>query len=84
MKASTPPELPNVKLSAGADVRLLMEGETATMIHCTLPPHQINRAIVHATVSEFWYLLEGHGEIWRDDGLESCVTTISGKWQPTT
>jgi hypothetical protein len=47
------------------------------MIHCTVPPHQANRATVHATVSEFWYVLEGHGEIWRDNGLESCVTTTS-------
>jgi len=76
MKATSLPEQPDVKSPAGADVRFLMEGETGTMIHCTLPPHQINRAIVHATVSEFWYVLEGHGEIWRDDGLESCVTTL--------
>jgi mannose-6-phosphate isomerase-like protein (cupin superfamily) len=76
MKATTLPDQPVVKSPAGADVRFLMEGEKGTMIHCTLPPHQINRAIVHATVSEFWYALEGHGEIWRDDGLESSVTTL--------
>jgi mannose-6-phosphate isomerase-like protein (cupin superfamily) len=46
------------------------------MIHSTVPPYQINKATVHATVHEFWYVLEGHGEIWRDDGLESCVTDL--------
>lgn len=76
MKATTLPDQPDVKSLAGADIRFLMEGEQGTMIHCTLPPHQINRAIVHATVSEFWYVLEGHGEIWRDDGLESSVTAL--------
>jgi hypothetical protein len=30
-----------------------MDGETGNMIHCTVPPHQINKATVHATVSEF-------------------------------
>jgi mannose-6-phosphate isomerase-like protein (cupin superfamily) len=76
MKTTTLPEQPDAKSPAGASVRFLMNGETGTMIHCTLPPHQINKAIVHATVSEFWYVLEGHGEIWRDDGLESAVTTL--------
>jgi len=46
------------------------------MIHCTVPPHQTNRAAVHATVSEFWFVLDGHGEIWRDDGSESKVTAL--------
>jgi mannose-6-phosphate isomerase-like protein (cupin superfamily) len=27
-------------------------------------------------VSEFWYVLEGHGEIWRDDGKESNITVL--------
>jgi mannose-6-phosphate isomerase-like protein (cupin superfamily) len=76
VKATTLPAQPDAKSPAGADIRFLMAGEMATMIHCTLPPHQTNRAIVHATVSEFWYVLEGHGEIWRDDGLESCVTAL--------
>ena len=76
MKATVLPEQPDAKSPAGADVRFLLEGETGTMIHCTLPPHQTNRTIVHATVSEFWYVLEGHGEIWRDDGLESSVTAL--------
>jgi mannose-6-phosphate isomerase-like protein (cupin superfamily) len=47
------------------------------MIHSTVPPHQINRGTVHSTVSEFWYILEGHGEIWRDDGVGSSVTVLA-------
>ena len=42
----------------------------------TVPAHQINKATVHATVSEFWYVLEGHGEIWRDDGSDNRVTAL--------
>jgi mannose-6-phosphate isomerase-like protein (cupin superfamily) len=53
-----------------------MDGETGNMIHSTVPPHQINKATVHATVSEFWYILEGHGQIWRDDGVESGVVDL--------
>ena len=46
------------------------------MIHSTVPPHQINRASLHATVSEFWYVLTGHGEIWRDAGSEGAGTPL--------
>ena len=76
MKTTMLPENPNTKSPAGADIRFLMDGKTGGMTHCTLPPHQVNKAIVHATVSEFWYVLEGHGEIWRDDGTESGITAL--------
>ena len=61
---------------AGADVRLLMDGPAGNMIHSTVPPHQVNRATVHATVSEFWYVLEGAGEIWRRDAAEERITPL--------
>jgi mannose-6-phosphate isomerase-like protein (cupin superfamily) len=69
MKTTMLPEFPDAKSPAGADIRFIM-------IHSTVPPHQVNKATVHATVSEFWYVLEGHGEIWRDDGVESCITAL--------
>lgn len=76
MKTTMLPERPEDKSPAGADIRYLMDGPTGNMIHSTVPPHQINKATVHATVSEFWYILEGHGQIWRDDGNESGVTDL--------
>jgi mannose-6-phosphate isomerase-like protein (cupin superfamily) len=76
MKTTLVPEKPDAKSPAGADIRYLMDGETGGMIHSTVPAHQINRATVHATVSEFWYVLEGHGEIWRDDGKESSIAVL--------
>lgn len=60
----------------GAHIRFLMYGATGNMIHSTVPPHQTNRATVHTTVSEFWFILEGHGEIWRDDGVDSGVSRL--------
>lgn len=76
MKTVLLPIQAEAKSPAGADIRYLIGGKTGNMIHSTVPPHQINRATVHATVSEFWYVLEGQGEIWRDDGLESNVTEL--------
>jgi mannose-6-phosphate isomerase-like protein (cupin superfamily) len=76
MKTTLLPEKPDAKSPAGADIRFLMDGETGNMIHSTVPPRQVNRATVHATVNEFWYVLEGQGEIWRDNGVESSVTDL--------
>jgi len=76
MKTKMLPEYPEARSPAGAEIRFLMESQGGNMIHSTVPPRQINRATVHATVSEFWYVLEGHGEIWRDDGVESGVTAL--------
>jgi mannose-6-phosphate isomerase-like protein (cupin superfamily) len=69
-------EHPEATSPAGADIRFLVAGSNGNMIHSTVPPHQVNRATVHATVSEIWYVLAGHGEIWRDDGTESGVTEL--------
>ena len=77
MKTTKLSDLPNAKSPAGADIRFLMDGGTGNMIHSTVPPHQINKATVHATVSEFWYILEGYGEIWRDNGNVSAVTVLA-------
>ena len=49
------PETPDARSPAGAEIRYLMEGTTGNMIHSTVPPGQVNRATVHATVSEFWH-----------------------------
>jgi mannose-6-phosphate isomerase-like protein (cupin superfamily) len=55
------PEAPDARSPAGAEIRSLMEGATGNMIHSTVPPGQVNRATVHATVSEFWHVLSGAG-----------------------
>lgn len=61
MKTKILPDHPDAKSPAGADIRYLMDGETGGMIHSTVPPHQINKATVHATVSEFWYIFRRTG-----------------------
>ena len=76
MKTTTLPEQPDARSPAGADIRFIMDGVTGNMIHSTVPPHQINKATIHKTVNEFWHILEGQGEIWRDNGSESSVTLL--------
>ena len=76
MKETSLPLDPDARSPAGADIRFIMDGTTGNMIHSTVPPGQINRATVHETVSEFWYILGGEGEIWRRDGTEERVTSL--------
>ncbi|MFK5980320.1 MAG: cupin domain-containing protein [Rhizobiaceae bacterium] len=76
MKETTLPETADAKSPAGADIRFIMDGTTGNMIHACVPPHQVNRATIHGTVSEFWYVLEGHGEIWRRDCTSEKVTEL--------
>ena len=77
MKETVLPEVPDAKSPAGADIRFIMDGTTGNMIHSTVPPGQINRSTVHRSVSEFWYVLEGEGEIWRRDEREERVTSLA-------
>ncbi len=70
------PFAPDARSPAGAEIRYLMEGETGNMIHSIVPPGQVNRATVHATVSEFWYVLSGEGQIWRRDGAGEETTVL--------
>jgi mannose-6-phosphate isomerase-like protein (cupin superfamily) len=76
MKTTMLPEESDTKSPAGADIRFLMDGKTGDMINSTVLLRQINKATVHATVSEFWYVLEGHGEIWRADSKESNIIVL--------
>lgn len=76
MQETQLPIAPDAKSPAGADIRFIMNGTTGNMIHSTVPSGQINRATVHQTVSEFWYILEGNGEIWRKDGTKERVTSL--------
>ena len=79
MKTTYLPEKPDDKSPAGAEIRYLMSGDRGNMIHSTVPAYQVNRATVHATVSEFWYILEGNGEIWREEeGVSSVVELTPG------
>jgi mannose-6-phosphate isomerase-like protein (cupin superfamily) len=75
MQTRSFPSAPDGRSPAGAEIRYLLDGETGTMIHSTVPPGQVNRATVHATVSEFWHVLSGEGQIWRrdDTGEETTV-----------
>jgi mannose-6-phosphate isomerase-like protein (cupin superfamily) len=77
MKTRSFPSAPDGRSPAGAEIRFLIEGETGNMIHSTVLPGQVNRATVHGTVSEFWHVLSGEGQIWRRDRTAEETTLLT-------
>ena len=66
----------------GSEIRFLADarhGATrASVVEVTLPAGQVSRPVYHRTVEEFWYILEGRGQVWRcppDDAATSCLPT---------
>ena len=53
----------------GSEVRLLIDhrhhAERASLCEVTLGAGQVSRPVWHRHVEEIWYVLEGHGQVWR-------------------
>lgn len=63
-----------------SEIRLLGALEKGGLAHCTLRPGECSGAVRHRTVHEIWYVLEGHGELWRaaPDGQEEIALLWPG------
>lgn len=61
---------------AGAEVRVLMGNPLGGIAHCTLKDMKISKPVRHKTVSEFWHVLSGKGEIWRKENNQELVTRL--------
>jgi mannose-6-phosphate isomerase-like protein (cupin superfamily) len=77
MQTRSFPSTPDGRSPAGAEIRHLIDGETGSMIHSTVLPGQVNRATVHATVSEFWHVISGEGQLWRRDATGEETTVLA-------
>ncbi|WP_220131241.1 cupin domain-containing protein [Streptomyces sp. PT12] len=72
-------EAPHVTAPDGAAVRPLCALPGASFAHFELAPHQVTQAVSHATVEEIWYVIAGHGHIWRrQDGREETTALTPG------
>jgi mannose-6-phosphate isomerase-like protein (cupin superfamily) len=49
----------------GAEIRVLVSVPRASMVHCSLAPGRVTRAVQHRTVEEVWYCVSGTGQLWR-------------------
>jgi mannose-6-phosphate isomerase-like protein (cupin superfamily) len=60
----------------GSQIRLLPQLRGGSMVHCSLLPGAVTRAVRHRSVEELWYVLAGEGQLWRSDGLTEHVTSL--------
>jgi len=51
----------------GSEIRLLSGADRGSLAHCTLHPGRGSSPVRHRTVYEIWYVVAGHGELWRSD-----------------
>jgi mannose-6-phosphate isomerase-like protein (cupin superfamily) len=49
----------------GSEIRQLVQVDRASLVHCTLRPGQVTRAVQHRTVEEVWFCTGGAGQVWR-------------------
>ena len=72
-------DAPDAYAPDGSEIRLLQAIKGGSMVHCTLPPGAVSKAIKHRTVAEMWYCISGAGEVWRKlSEVESVVNFTPG------
>ena len=70
----TLPPQPDVLAPDGSQVRVLLRLAGGSMAHFQLDPGQTSVAVAHRGVEELWYVVSGHGEMWRRQaGREETV-----------
>ncbi len=63
----------------GSHVRVLLRLGGGSMAHFALDPDQVTRPVAHHSVDEIWYVISGHGEMWRrQPGHEETVPLRPG------
>ncbi len=72
-------DAPVVTAPDGSAVRVLAATGRGSTALFTLPPQAIAHAVAHRTVEEIWYVLAGHGRLWRRlGGAEGTVALRPG------
>ena len=77
MQTETLPTEPTALAPDGSQIRELVAVKGGSLVHCLLPPGAASRAVVHATVEEVWYVVEGRGEVWRADETGESVVDLA-------
>ncbi len=71
--ASLPPAY-DLLAPDGSEIRLLVQVNAGSLVHCTLQPGAVTQAIQHRSVEEVWYCLAGSGQLWRSANRADDVT----------
>lgn len=73
------PVEPTVRAPDGSDVRVLLGLRGGSMAHFHLAAGTAAKAVMHRSVEELWFVIEGRGEMWRKQGQrEEVVSLVPG------
>ncbi|MGH7046464.1 MAG: cupin domain-containing protein [Stellaceae bacterium] len=61
----------------GSEVRVLCGLSRGGLALFSLPPQAVSKAVAHRTVEEVWYVIAGHGRMWRKLGAEEEIVTLA-------
>jgi mannose-6-phosphate isomerase-like protein (cupin superfamily) len=61
----------------GSRVHVLLGLSGGTMARFELPAGQVSIAVEHRTVEEIWFVLSGHGQMWRRLGDQDEVVDLA-------
>jgi mannose-6-phosphate isomerase-like protein (cupin superfamily) len=61
----------------GSTVRVLTRTQRASVVHISLAPGAISRAVRHQSVEEIWYCLQGCGQLWRSNDAGSRTDALA-------
>ena len=68
---------PDATAPDGSEVRLLAIAPRGSMAHFRLLPGQVSQAVAHHTVEELWFIVKGHGRMWRKSAGAEEITGLS-------
>ena len=67
---------PDVIAPDGSEVRILCGAAGGSMAVFSLPANTVARAVAHRNVVEIWYVISGHGRMWRRLDARSEVVDL--------
>jgi len=60
----------------GSEVRVLCQLSRGGVAIFSLPPNTVSKAVAHRTVEEVWYVIAGHGRMWRKLGGQEEIVEL--------
>jgi mannose-6-phosphate isomerase-like protein (cupin superfamily) len=75
-EAKRAPATPDAIAPDGSEVRILAGLSRGGLALFSLPPGAVARAVAHRSVEELWYVVAGHGRLWRKLGQEEAVVSL--------
>ena len=70
------PADPTSVAADGSDVRVLLALAGGSMAHFQLAAGRISRAVTHRTIEEIWFVVSGHGRMWRRQGEREEIVEL--------